>query len=31
MPQAAADSGAVQEVLALGAIADRLVRFARES
>jgi two-component system chemotaxis response regulator CheB len=29
MPQAAADSGAVDEVLALGAIADRLLRFAR--
>jgi len=31
MPQAAADSGAVQEVLDLGAIADRLARFGRES
>jgi two-component system, chemotaxis family, protein-glutamate methylesterase/glutaminase len=30
MPQAAVDSGAVDEVLALGAIADRLLRFARE-
>jgi two-component system chemotaxis response regulator CheB len=29
MPQAAAESGAVDEVLALGAIADRLLRFAR--
>jgi two-component system chemotaxis response regulator CheB len=31
MPQAAIDTGAVDEVLALGAIAERLLRFARES
>ncbi len=31
MPQAAADTGAVREVLDLGAIADRLARFGRES
>lgn len=31
MPQAAVETGAVDEVLALGAVADRLVRFARES
>jgi two-component system, chemotaxis family, protein-glutamate methylesterase/glutaminase len=31
MPQAAVKTGAVDEVLALGALAGRLVRFARES
>jgi two-component system, chemotaxis family, protein-glutamate methylesterase/glutaminase len=31
MPQVAAETGAVDEVLALGAIAERLVRFGRES
>jgi len=31
MPQSAADTGAVDEVLALGAIAERLLRFGRES
>jgi len=30
MPQQAAESGAVDEVLGLGALAERLVRFARE-
>ena len=31
MPQAAIDSGAVDEVLTLGAMAERLLRFGRES
>ncbi len=31
MPQAAVETGAVDEVLALGALAGRLVRFAQES
>lgn len=31
MPQAAVETGAVDEVLALGALAGRLIRFARES
>lgn len=31
MPQSAQETGAVDEVLGLGAIADRLLRFARES
>jgi two-component system chemotaxis response regulator CheB len=31
MPQSAADTGAVDEVLPLGAIAERLLRFGRES
>ncbi len=31
MPQAAADTGAVDEVVALGSITERLVRFGRES
>jgi two-component system chemotaxis response regulator CheB len=30
MPQAAAETKVLDEVLALGAIADRLIRFGRE-
>ncbi len=30
MPQAAVETGAVDEVLALGAIAGRLIRFSEE-
>jgi len=30
MPKAAAETGAVDEVLSLGAVAERLIRFSRE-